>query len=266
MIQPVSAPSRPASADWRHGPLLRRPEYHQQVTSTLLKRTAGVLASPSRVTRRLRKRLPGKIGPYVRTGPVSNSWGEDRGTPIARWYIDRFMAEHQGDIHGRVLEVKGDEYVTRFGHDIDRVDILDKYATNERATFVADLQDADVIPDATFDCFVLTQVLEYCLDPKAAAAQSARILKPGGVLLSTSSGINMNANEFEVYRYTEVGYRQVFESAFGEANVQIESHGNSLAATAGLTGLAAEELDETELTFLDRRFPVVHTCRAVRRA
>jgi SAM-dependent methyltransferase len=199
-------------------------------------------------------------------GPVSSSWGEDRGTPIARWYIERFLAEHREDIHGRVLEVKGDEYVTRFGHDIDRVDILDMYATNERATFVADLQHADVIPDATFDCFVLTQVLEYCLDAKVAAAHCARILKPGGVLLLTASGINKNANEFEVYRYTEAGLRQIVESAFGPGNVEIESHGNALAAAAGLTGLAAEEFDEEELTFLDRQFPVVHTCRAVRPA
>jgi SAM-dependent methyltransferase len=230
-----------------------------------LSRIAGVLTSPARAKPRLRKLLPGKIGPYVRTGPVSSNWGYDRGTPIDRWYIDRFLEQHRDDIHGRVLEVKDDQYVARFGDGLERVDILDLDPTNARATFVADLEFADVIPDATFDCIVLTQVLQYCLDMKAAAAQCARILKPRGILLLTVPGVNKTEDEFELYRFTEAGCRQIVESAFGEGNVETASHGNSLVATAFLSGLAAEEFSEGELESFDRRFPVVHTCRAVRR-
>src|SRR5262249_3900642 len=159
--------------------------------------------------------------------PVSQNWGYDRGTPIDRWYIDRFMQQHRDDIRGRVLEVKGDEYVTRFDGGVERVDILDLYDTNPRATFIADLEHADVIPDATFDCFVVTQVVQYCLDMKAAVAQCARLLKPGGVLLLTVPGLNKTEDGYELYRFTDTGCRQLVESAFGEGNVELSSHGNS---------------------------------------
>ena len=195
---------------------------------------------------------------------MSRNWGYDRGTPIDRWYIDRFLEQHREDIHGRALEVKDDEYVTRFGDGLARVDILDLDATNTRATFVADLEFADVIPDATFDCFIVTQVLQYCLNMKAAVAQCARILKPGGVLLLTVPGVNKTEDEFELYRFTEAGCRRIVESAFG--NAEVSSHGNSLVTTAFLSGLAAEEFSDEELEYFDRRFPVVHTCRAVRPA
>jgi SAM-dependent methyltransferase len=158
---------------------------------------------------------------------VSNNWGYDRGTPIDRWYIDRFLGRHRDDIHGRALEVKGAEYVTRFGHDLEHIDILDFDATNERATFIADLETADVIPDATFDCVVITQVVQYCLDVKAALTHCARILKPDGVLLLTVPGINKVEDEYELFRFTQAGCRRAAEHAFGEGNVEIDFFGNS---------------------------------------
>ena len=41
----------------------------------------------------------------ARTGPVSEQWGRDRGTPVDRWYIERFLDRHASDIRGHVLEV-----------------------------------------------------------------------------------------------------------------------------------------------------------------
>lgn len=40
--------------------------------------------------------------------------------------------------------------------------------------------------DDAFDGVVLTEVLEHCIDPKAAMAEVFRVLKPGGLLLVTS--------------------------------------------------------------------------------
>jgi hypothetical protein len=34
--------------------------------------------------------------------PISRAFGYDRGTPIDRYYLDRFLDEHNGDIRGRV--------------------------------------------------------------------------------------------------------------------------------------------------------------------
>ena len=46
--------------------------------------------------------LDGLLG----TKPVSDHWGWDRGTPVDRYYIEQFLAEHAADVRGRVLEVK----------------------------------------------------------------------------------------------------------------------------------------------------------------
>src|SRR5262249_48893960 len=54
-------------------------------------------------------------GGLQRTSPLSPSWGSDRGTPIDRYYIDRFLGAHRQDIRGRVLEVRDANYTKRFG-------------------------------------------------------------------------------------------------------------------------------------------------------
>src|SRR5258708_1276969 len=45
-----------------------------------------------------------KLGDFVRTRPISTSFGFDRGTPIDRYYIENFLGRNAGDIRGRVLE------------------------------------------------------------------------------------------------------------------------------------------------------------------
>jgi SAM-dependent methyltransferase len=211
-------------------------------------------------------RLPGRIGPYIRSGPVSLTWGGDRGTPIDRWYIERFLDSHRQDITGRALEVKTDDYVRRFGSNLTQVDIVDVNADNPRATFVADIADADVLPDASFDCFVLTQVIHYIDDPRRAIAHCRRILRPGGVLLLTAPALNKIDNPpQDHWRLTVAGCRSILREYFEEDEIEVEGYGNCLVAMAFLTGLAAHELRPHELEQVDPAYPIVICARAVRR-
>src|SRR5438874_1758713 len=139
---------------------------------------------------RRRRNRPSVVAPLLllrlaRGRPVSHRWGYDRGQPIDRYYIEHFLDEHSADIKGRVLEVKGDDYTRRFGSELTRVDVLDVDAGNAEATIVADLAEGDAIESGSFDCFVLTQTLQYVFDVAAALSQASRILRPGGVLLAT---------------------------------------------------------------------------------
>ncbi len=59
-------------------------------------------------------------------------WGSERGGPIDRIYIGQFIEQHAADVHGRVLEIAGDEYVSRFGRDVRQVDILDVHRATTR--------------------------------------------------------------------------------------------------------------------------------------
>ena len=52
---------------------------------------------------------PGRVrfGDLRRTEPISREFGFDRGLPIDRHHIERFLARHAGDVRGRVLETSG---------------------------------------------------------------------------------------------------------------------------------------------------------------
>ncbi|MEJ7787734.1 MAG: hypothetical protein WKF96_23275, partial [Solirubrobacteraceae bacterium] len=65
-----------------------------------------------------RGRRPVRLGSLGSSEPISSAWGFDRGLPVDRWYIERFLGQHRADVTGRVLEVKDSGYTDRFGHDV----------------------------------------------------------------------------------------------------------------------------------------------------
>jgi SAM-dependent methyltransferase len=198
--------------------------------------------------------------------PVSDNWGFDRGTPIDRYYIERFLARHEGDIRGAVLEVKDDTYTRRFGRGVDRADIVDIDPANPRATIHADLADARSIPDSSFDCFILTQTLHLIYDVEAVVRHAHRILRPGGILLATVPTVSrlrgVGTESSDYWRFTPAACDRLFGAPFGRSHTEVRAHGNVLAAMAFLRGLAWQELPESRMDYDDPSFPVIVTVRA----
>src|SRR5690606_3779824 len=108
-----------------------------------------------------------------------------------------------------------------------------------------DLAQPGVLPDAAFDCMVLTQTLHLIYDMRAAVAQVHRALRVGGVALVTLPGISQldrgEWNSTWSWAVTPYAARRLFAEFFGEA-VEVSVHGNVFAATAFLHGLALEEV------------------------
>jgi SAM-dependent methyltransferase len=216
-----------------------------------------------------RRRRPLDLGDLRRLSPVDANWGFERGTPIDRVYVERFVGAHAADIRGRVLEVAAPDYTSRFGRDVTKVDVLMAEAGNPQATIVGDLADAPHIPDGAFDCAIVTQTLQFVYDVRAALATLQRILAPGGVLLATVPGLTKispveDAAYGEWWHFTARSLRRLATEAFGEANVQVQSFGNVLTATGFLYGLAASDLGPEELDAHDPLFEVVLGLRAVK--
>jgi SAM-dependent methyltransferase len=208
----------------------------------------------------LRLTRPAFLGTLRRTAPLSDHWGRDRGRPIDRYYIEQFLAARRGVIRGRVLEVLNADYTDRFGVGVERSDVLDIDPANERATLVADLAAADEIPDGLFDCFILTQTLQYVYDLHAAVAHAHRILRPGGTLLCTvptTSRIGRGELKSEYWRLTAAACERIFGEAFAGGEVDVRARGNVLTAIAFLVGMAAEELSRRELELDDPFFPLL---------
>jgi glycosyltransferase involved in cell wall biosynthesis/SAM-dependent methyltransferase len=238
------------------------------------RRAAAVL--PDRLRERLlrgRERVPpvGRVrfGDLHRVTPISGCFGFDRGLPVDRYYIERFLARHASEIVGRVLEVGDDAYTRRFGSGVSRSDVLHVHGGKPQVTLVGDLTDPEVLPEDAFDCIVLTQTLQLIYDVRQAIVRIHRALAPGGVVLVTAPGISqIDRGEWGdswCWSFTPTALQRLFGDVFGSDAVMIERYGNVFAATAFLQGLAVEELETADLDPLDRAYPVIVALRARKR-
>ncbi len=210
------------------------------------------------------------FGSLRRLTPISRNFGFDRGRPVDRHYIERFLAAHSADIRGRVLEVGERTYTRRYGGaGVTSSDVLHVSAGAPEATIIADLTDAAHIPAASFDCVILTQTLQLIYDTRAAVATLARILAPSGVVLATMPGITqIQDGEWGgvwCWSFTPLSAGRLFRDAF-DGSVEVGAHGNVFSAVAFLHGIAAEELAPAELNRTDAGYPVTITVRAARAA
>jgi len=214
--------------------------------------------------------LPGwvRMGSLRRVTPISHTFGYERGHPIDRCYIEQFLERQADDIRGHVLESGDAAYTRVFGGDqVTHSSVLHKTEDNPRATIVADLTCADQIPSNTFDCIILTQVLQFIYDVRAAIKTIYRILKPGGVVLVTIPGITPICHqEMELYgqywSFTSLSIKKIFEECFPSEKIKVEARGNVLVASAFLYGLAVRELRQKELDYNDPGYEVIITLRA----
>jgi SAM-dependent methyltransferase len=205
-----------------------------------------------------------RFGSLRRTTPIGREWGEDRGRPVDRIYIDRFMDAHRADIRGRVLEIQYPVYATRFGSGVTGTDVMDILPDNPAATIVADLTAASAVPDDSFDCVVLTQTLHLIRDHERAVREVHRMLRPGGVLLATVPGISPVVDTTARWCYTPLSARELFGDVFGPERVEVESFGNVLVATAFLYQLASRELRPADYDTRDPAYPMLIAIRATK--
>ena len=209
-----------------------------------------------------------RFGSLRRLAPISRQFGFDRGQPVDRYYIERFLADHTDDIRGHVLEVGDDTYTRRFGGErVAASDVLHLVEGNLRATMVGDLRRRGDLPAETFDCVVLTQTLQFIDDAGAALETVRHSLKSGGVVLATLAGIGQvsryDADNWGYFdSFTTASAQRLFETAFRPEGIFIRCYGNVLSATAFLYGISAEELTTAELDYLDSDYQVIVAVKA----
>jgi SAM-dependent methyltransferase len=200
--------------------------------------------------------------------PLSQDWGYDRGTPVDRYYIEQFLELCRQDIRGRVVEVGNRTYTDRYGHDVERCDVLDNNSANPHATLHIDLESAQALPSDEYDCLVLTQVLQFVFHLGPCLHELHRSLRPGGVLLATLpclSRIDLSYGvENDYWRFTAAACKRLFGEVFGADQVSVYSYGNCPVSIAFLAGAAVEELSTKELGFQDEVFQFLVAVRAVK--
>jgi SAM-dependent methyltransferase len=235
--------------------------------------TIKVKLTPARQTYRmirrfLRTRIPWLMQPpppgyasfhsWRSVKPIRSNFGWDTdGQCVDRYYIDGFLDRNRDVIRGRVLEVAENSYTRRFGGDhVTHSDILHVVEGAPNATIIGDLATGAGLPDESFDCIILTQVLPFIYDVHAVVNTLWRILKPGGTVLVTASGISQIARYDmeqwgDYWRFTSCSAARLFSEAFPEDHIKVETRGNVLSSIALLHGLLANELTPEELNHQD---------------
>jgi hypothetical protein len=203
-------------------------------------------------------------GNLRRVTPFSSCFGFDRGTPVDRYYLERFLDAHRASIAGDVLEIQMVAYAGRFGHQVRRADSVDLNPA-VRPTFLCDLAHSEsVLPSEAYDCFLLPNTLCVLQDLEGCLRHALRVIKPGGVILASTAGFVPLAPDCPDYWHlSAAGWREITERVWAGCEVTVESHGNCLTAVAAMLGLALEELTPAELEVMDPRYPVLVTvvCR-----
>lgn len=201
--------------------------------------------------------------------PINPEWGFTRGKPIDRYYIEQFLTENGSEITGEVLSVGDDNYAHQFAESvITKSDVL--HLNDEvNSTITGNLEYAPHISSNKFDCFLLIQTLQFIYDFDAAVETTARVLKPGGIVLATLPGITPLKHETwgdsSYWRFTPNSARRLFSNHFDDHDVSLTCYGNSLAANAFLHGLAVEDIGESSLQKYVDGFDVTLAIKARKR-
>jgi SAM-dependent methyltransferase len=229
----------------------------EQPIRSKVKRVLGPVWTTRLLCIAKRRGLP-RWGNLRRLKPFSENYGWNRGTPIDRYYVDRFFERHRADITGDVLEIDRNIYTRRFGHDLRTVHSVDIDPKSD-PTFLCDLAHSEnIIPSETYDCVLLPCTLAFLREIEASLRNVLRVLKPGGVILASGAGLfRLDQADIDFWRLTPAGWRELLQRVWPDCAVNVEGEGNCLAVVAVNLGLALEELKTEELDFYDARFPVV---------
>lgn len=199
-----------------------------------------------------RKRNPVVISDIDRLEPLNRNFGFERGTPVDRYYIEKFLNEKRNLIRGNVLEISENTYTEKFGSNVSTSSIL---TFDKNAVFPAifgDLTDRTTLPLQKFDCFIATQTLNFIKDIETTVENSNFLLSPGGVFLGTVASLTQ-ISKFDYdrwgdyWRFTDMGLKTLLEKHFSK--VKVYPKGNFAAARCLLDGLAVEDLKSKD--FLD---------------
>ncbi|MDR1775223.1 MAG: class I SAM-dependent methyltransferase [Actinomycetes bacterium] len=203
------------------------------------------------------------FGDFSTTNPVGEVFGSNRGPAIDRYYIETFLNQYADLIHDDVLEIAEDRYASRFGGAaLRRVDTLGMPACETKTTIIGDLRGIPEIPDATYDCVILTQTLQFIFEAESALREVCRILKPGGTALITVPSISpISPSDRDLWgdywRFTEQSMSGLLSRAFGKDSFRVSSYGNAYAATAFIQGLCIDDVDTAQLEHYDPIYPLV---------
>jgi len=113
---------------------------------------------------------------------------------------------------------------------------------------------------------ICTQTIQMIYDIHAVVKNIYRLLKPGGTLLLTASGISqISKNDYdnwgEYWRFTKISMEKLMEEVFPKESILVESWGNVKTAIGFMYGFCQEDLTEDDYGYNDDQYPLIVTAK-----
>lgn len=199
-----------------------------------------------------------ELGDLRRRAPFDPMFGFTRGTPIDRYYLDRFIERIRPEVRGAVLEIGG----SRANRERYRFDAATEYRAMDikrspDVDLVGDVHDRGLIPPGTLDAIVIFNVLEHCARPWVVADNLRAWLRVGGKVFAMVPSVQRVHRQPKDYWRPYPDGMEVLFSDF--ARCQLFVYGNPLTSVAAIMGIAAQELSADELDHVNIGYPVA-TC------
>ena len=198
--------------------------------------------------------------------PSSRRFGFERGMAVDRIYIERFLRENKSCIHGTVIEIGDDRYMSAYRDQIDNPVTMH---VNGWGGMKGNLATGEGIVDDFADCLICTQTLQHIFDIQACVKNIYRLLKPGGTALITNGCIaELSLYDYhnwgEFWKFTDMTACKLFQESFGPEKIKVDTFGNMKVAIAMLYGLCAEDLPEDVFAYQDEQYPMIVAVKATK--
>lgn len=204
------------------------------------------------------------FGDLKRKLPFCPRFGHFRGTPIDRYYLDRFIDEIRSEVKGATLEIGGNRNNRDLYKFTNTTSYLAMDLAGEGLDIAGDAHDPGVVEEASLDTVVLFNVLEHCERPWVVVDNIYNWLKPGGHVFC------MVPNAQRVHRVPQ-DYWRILPDAMNSIFARFPRrkpyiYGNPLTTLASHYGIAAEELSREELDYYNENYPVANCIHAQKSA
>ena len=195
---------------------------------------------------------------------ISNDYGDSRGTPITRFYIQHFFLQLKYFDWGNCLEFEDNRYIDQFGKNVTKnytFKFSNKYRDQENL-INGDLTRYSDLPKEKFDLIVCTNVLNFIFDVKSAIKGIHRMLKKNGKCIVTVDGPSSHISRFDMerwgdfWRFTNLSAKKIFE----QLNFKVEkniTYGNPYACSAQLNGFSTQDIDQSKLFPSDQDYQLL---------
>ena len=193
--------------------------------------------------------------------PASRRWGNERGTPIDRYYIEKFLDKNKDCINGTVIEVSENTYTKKFGHSVNESLVI--HVDGRNKTLKGNLETGEGIHESMCDCLICTQTVQMIFNQENVFKNIYKMLRAGGKALITahvSSPISMRDYNLwgEFWRYTPKALERLLKQAgFDDNQIRIYTYGNIKSVVCFMYGLCLEDLSKEELDHKDEQFPLI---------